>query len=513
MISNLDWEQVGFRGKQAKARATRHTLALRPDLKSEWQAEQNYGILRVRGIGADGQFDGWVAVPKDEWIKKDGTPTYASEDPDFFVAFDRSGKEVRIPVASLEGPTEAQVRMWNPAPAFQQGIFETRSLPGDGPESSDPVFAYMRIYDEIWNEEKAAGNLAATVQTHSMGRELAKPKRVMDLLAIPPEKSHRLFSFVPDLRFYDLIIINSSGGKDSMAILDYVSRIATEQGVRERVVVVHADLGAAEHEGVDELVKEQAAHIGLPVEILTPTKEGKKIHLLEAFRDRSRLLASRGQTGKGFPRNRKPILHLRFQDLPGVQMVSPIPRGEIRERELDEEVRPTRSDSQRPGDASSGEPEPCETVRNGTASRNQDPMARGPVAPRSRLERGKGLGHDQKKRAETSRGLFGRIPTPFVPSLPARLEARYRLGGSGLPSARPENSPISRTKTGARFYQEKTSLREVLDEANRDPAFREKVRKAKAVLAKKSGVPRAANPSSGICPFCAVKAALRRNPG
>ena len=115
VVSNLDWQQLGFRGRKAKARAIRHALELRPDLTSEWHAEQYDGILRVRGIGPEGQFDGWVAAPKEAFIKKDGSPTGRNEGPDFFVVFDRSGNEVRIPVTSLEGATEAQIRMWNPA--------------------------------------------------------------------------------------------------------------------------------------------------------------------------------------------------------------------------------------------------------------------------------------------------------------------------------------------------------------------------------------------------------------
>ena len=51
---------------------------------------------------------------------------------------------------------------------------------------------------------------------------------------------------VPDLRCYDVILVNSSAGKDSQASLDVVAAAARRAGVLHRVVVVHADLGEAE---------------------------------------------------------------------------------------------------------------------------------------------------------------------------------------------------------------------------------------------------------------------------
>lgn len=47
----------------------------------------------------------------------------------------------------------------------------------------------------------------------------------------------------PDLRSYDVLLVNSSGGKDSQAMLDHVVRLAREAGVADRIVVVHCDLG------------------------------------------------------------------------------------------------------------------------------------------------------------------------------------------------------------------------------------------------------------------------------
>lgn len=67
-----------------------------------------------------------------------------------------------------------------------------------------------------------------------------------------------------DLTTYDLIVVNSSAGKDSQAMLDVVAELAAEQGVTDRVVVLHCDLGEVEWEGTLELARTQAEHYPLP---------------------------------------------------------------------------------------------------------------------------------------------------------------------------------------------------------------------------------------------------------
>ena len=72
----------------------------------------------------------------------------------------------------------------------------------------------------------------------------------------------------PDLTSYDLILVNSSAGKDSQAMLDVVVEQAKKAGVLERVHVVHADLGRCEWEGTKELAEEHARHYGLPFHVV-----------------------------------------------------------------------------------------------------------------------------------------------------------------------------------------------------------------------------------------------------
>ncbi len=69
---------------------------------------------------------------------------------------------------------------------------------------------------------------------------------------------------LPDLAAFDRIMISSSAGKDSQAMLDRVVELADAAGVpRGHLVVVHADLGDMEWPGVVDLVREHAEHYGL----------------------------------------------------------------------------------------------------------------------------------------------------------------------------------------------------------------------------------------------------------
>jgi len=61
-----------------------------------------------------------------------------------------------------------------------------------------------------------------------------------------------------DLTKYDIIVVSSSSGKDSQVMLDQVSALADIQGVLDRVIVVHSDLGRLEWDGAPELAEEQA---------------------------------------------------------------------------------------------------------------------------------------------------------------------------------------------------------------------------------------------------------------
>jgi 3'-phosphoadenosine 5'-phosphosulfate sulfotransferase (PAPS reductase)/FAD synthetase len=66
------------------------------------------------------------------------------------------------------------------------------------------------------------------------------------------------------LKNFDLIIINSSAGKDSLCSIYEIMRMAKAQNVdSDRIVVSHQDLGEAEWGGTFELAKRQADLFGL----------------------------------------------------------------------------------------------------------------------------------------------------------------------------------------------------------------------------------------------------------
>lgn len=77
----------------------------------------------------------------------------------------------------------------------------------------------------------------------------------LDLFAPAPVEA-------PDLAAYDIILVNTSAGKDSQAMLDYLVGLATEAGVLDRVVAVHCDLGRVEWAGTLDLAREQVETYG-----------------------------------------------------------------------------------------------------------------------------------------------------------------------------------------------------------------------------------------------------------
>ena len=95
-------------------------------------------------------------------------------------------------------------------------------------------------------------------------------------------KQQKLWSApAPDLMAYDVIMVNTSAGKDSQAMLDYVVELADKAGVRDRIIAVHCDLGRVEWPGTVELAARQAGHYGLRFEVVRrhgrPRKSDGKI--------------------------------------------------------------------------------------------------------------------------------------------------------------------------------------------------------------------------------------------
>jgi hypothetical protein len=77
---------------------------------------------------------------------------------------------------------------------------------------------------------------------------------------------HASTNATPDLATYDVILVSSSGGKDSQAMLDEVCTLASAAGVLHRVTVLHCALGYVEWPGTSELARTQAEYYGVRFE-------------------------------------------------------------------------------------------------------------------------------------------------------------------------------------------------------------------------------------------------------
>lgn len=78
------------------------------------------------------------------------------------------------------------------------------------------------------------------------------------------------------LRSAHVILVSTSGGKDSQTALREVVGMCNNLGIpRKRIVAVHADLGRVEWEGTKELAEEQARHYGLRFEVVA--REGREV--------------------------------------------------------------------------------------------------------------------------------------------------------------------------------------------------------------------------------------------
>lgn len=86
-----------------------------------------------------------------------------------------------------------------------------------------------------------------------------------------------------ELAAYDLIVINSSGGKDSLCSVYEICRLAEEQDYdKSKIVVSHQDLGEAEWSDTKSLVAKQSEFFGLKTYYSKRrNKDGKEETFLE----------------------------------------------------------------------------------------------------------------------------------------------------------------------------------------------------------------------------------------
>jgi 3'-phosphoadenosine 5'-phosphosulfate sulfotransferase (PAPS reductase)/FAD synthetase len=80
---------------------------------------------------------------------------------------------------------------------------------------------------------------------------------------------------------YDRCLASTSAGKDSSALLAHLVACARGEGVLDRLVAVHADLGAIEWPGTRELAERQARALGVPrFEVVQRERDGQFEDLL-----------------------------------------------------------------------------------------------------------------------------------------------------------------------------------------------------------------------------------------
>jgi 3'-phosphoadenosine 5'-phosphosulfate sulfotransferase (PAPS reductase)/FAD synthetase len=121
-----------------------------------------------------------------------------------------------------------------------------------------------------------------------------------------------------DLNSYDLVIINSSGGKDSLCCIWEVCRQANEQKYPlNKIVVSHQDLGEMEWKGTKELVKKQANLFGLKTYYTKRrNKNGYEEDLLEYIERRGK-----------FPSSKQRYCTSDFKRGPGARVVTSLTRA------------------------------------------------------------------------------------------------------------------------------------------------------------------------------------------
>jgi 3'-phosphoadenosine 5'-phosphosulfate sulfotransferase (PAPS reductase)/FAD synthetase len=118
----------------------------------------------------------------------------------------------------------------------------------------------------------------------------------------------------PDLKAFDIIIVNSSGGKDSQCAIEAVHRAQAKQFSFRRIIVSHQDLGDMEWPGSLELAKRQALMYPHRFEVSKyRDKDQKYLTLLERIERRGR-----------WPDNQNRYCTSEFKRGPGSRVVTKI---------------------------------------------------------------------------------------------------------------------------------------------------------------------------------------------
>lgn len=111
-------------------------------------------------------------------------------------------------------------------------------------------------------------DLMSRTTTTTKPKPKATPVQLTTKPGTPLVWSEHYGMFVVNLTWYDWVFANSSAGKDSQAMLDFLVDLAIEQDCLDKLIVLHCDLGRIEWEGTRELAERQAQHYGLRFEVV-----------------------------------------------------------------------------------------------------------------------------------------------------------------------------------------------------------------------------------------------------
>lgn len=189
-----------------------------------------------------------------------------------------------------------------------------RHIAAEGAEATDRVRAHVNALTAPQFAELLGRMVAAQVHDndraadffHQLDVELDAPAGQQPATASPakkkpkrPRKIHASVPFVPAttdpvqmVKDADVIVVSTSGGKDSQAMAWHVVQIADAAGMLHKVIAVHADLGRIEWEGTRELAGEQARRLGITRFEVVQAKGGD---LLDKVRARFRRLKAKAE--------------------------------------------------------------------------------------------------------------------------------------------------------------------------------------------------------------------------
>ncbi|MFD5728419.1 phosphoadenosine phosphosulfate reductase family protein [Streptomyces sp. NPDC058368] len=176
---------------------------------------------------------------------------------------------------SFHRSTRATARALASAGACEQQLAAARDIPQALTASAalddarqahlDCTAGHRKAHDRLCRaftaSRRANRELAARYRPHARGRGTSGKRRssvtaglLDEVVAMPLEL----------IRAADVLLVQSSGGKDSLVMLHRIATWADRAGCTDKVVVVHCDLGDnSEWPGVRELAQRQAERYGL----------------------------------------------------------------------------------------------------------------------------------------------------------------------------------------------------------------------------------------------------------